>query len=184
MARLEDLLFTAAANCLCRPCLAFAIEGELVEAAVHENAAAKLFDFDRRGLPHHAGAPARIAERFDESLSPFSAPGSKPKRALATVKDRFRKIEALDSLRRPIGRDLVAIHAPDFLGIGFEKDREEPLAEFIAHPLMECLRVLDGQRAGIGIEGKACQALCEPEIAQRFEGLQGIGVELAIVVYA
>ena len=51
------------------------------------------------------------------------------------------KRKTLDSLRRPVGRDLLAGHAPDFLGVALEESVEEAFAELIAHPIFEVRRI-------------------------------------------
>lgn len=49
---------------------------------------------------------------------------------------------------------------------------------------MEGLGIADGKRAGMGIGGKAGDALPKAEIAQGLESLQRIGVELTRVINA
>ena len=44
--------------------------------------------------------------------------------------------EAFDALRAPFGADLVARHAPDFLGVGFEKRQIEFFAEPVDQKLL------------------------------------------------
>ncbi len=140
--------------------------------------------FFARWLPTSCRAPARITKRFDQGFGAGATPRLKSQGALHTINKRLRKIEPLDSLGRPIGRNLIAIHAPDLFGIGLEEDRKKPFAEFIAHPLMEGLGIADWKRAGMGIGGKAGDALLEPEIAQGLESLQRISLELSRVINA
>ena len=45
--------------------------------------------------------------------------------------------KSFNALRRPVGRNLLAAHAPDFFGIALEECGEEPLAKLITYPLFE-----------------------------------------------
>src|SRR5260370_26367334 len=92
-------------------------------------------------LPTSCRALARILERLDQGLYDVVAGriGFRlaPERALQRVHDRDAKIQSLDTLRRPVGRDVVARYAPHLLGVGLEEELEQALAEPIAHPIME-----------------------------------------------
>ena len=107
-----------------------------------------------------------------------------PQRALEPVDDGRGQIEALDALRRPIGGNLVARHAPHFLGVGLEENLEQPLAELVAHPFMESARRRDGKNFRVGVGRQARRAGEHAELEQRFEGLERVGEELAVVVDA
>src|SRR5580704_7898119 len=171
MARLKGFACSVAADGLNSPGSPLTIETELLEPAIHGNAAVGRLDFTGGGFPHHAGAPARITKRFDQGFGAGATPRLKSQGARDAIDECLRKIEPLDSLGRPIGRNLIAIHAPDLFGIGLEEDRKKPFAEFIAHPLMEGLGVADWKRAGKGIGGNAGDALPKAEIAQGLESL-------------
>ncbi len=137
-----------------------------------------------RGLPHHAGPAARVAEGLDQRLDRLAGPGGRPpqaQRAPDAVHDGGEQVEALDALRRPIGRNLVARHAPHLLGVGLEEDGEELLAEIVADPGVEGLRCRDGPRLGPEIGAHAGRTGERPEVAQGFEGLERIAVELAAI---
>ena len=145
---------------------------------------AHLLHLARGRLPHHAGAAARIAEGFDQGLGARLAALAQAERAAKPVEDGGAERQALDALRGPVGGNVVAAHAPHFLGVGLEEDAEEPLAELVAHPLMEGARLLDRKGLGPGEGRHAERAFDEAEISQRLEGLQRIGVELAAIIDA
>src|ERR1700732_2709428 len=184
MARLKGFAYSVAADGLHDPSFPLRIVAELLEPAIHENAAAGRLDFTGGGFPHHAGAAARITKRFDQGFGAGATPRLKSQGPRDAIDECLRKIEPLDSLGRPIGRNLIAIHAPDLFGIGLEEDRKKPFAEFITHPLMEGLGIADWKRAGMGIGGNAGDALLEPEIAQGLKSLQRIGIEFSRVINA
>ena len=73
MAGLETFAGSIAADGIHRPNLPMRIEMQFLEFAVHDNAAAGLLNFSRGGFPHHAGAPARIAEGFDQGFGAGAA---------------------------------------------------------------------------------------------------------------
>ena len=47
------------------------------------------------------------------------------------------EIEIFYALRRPIGADIAALHAPHFLGVGLEENLEQPAAKPVADPFLE-----------------------------------------------
>ena len=49
-----------------RPVAGALVIGQALQLAAHQQAAAMVTDFFRRSIPHHAGALARILERFDQ----------------------------------------------------------------------------------------------------------------------
>ena len=52
-------------------------------------------------------------------------------RAAQPIDDGGAEAQALDALGGPIGRDVVAAHAPHLFGVGLEEDRKEPLTELL-----------------------------------------------------
>src|SRR3546814_9762521 len=58
--------------------------------------------------------------------------------------------QALDALRRPVRRHLVAGHAPDLFRIGLEEDREQLVAEGVDGPVLEGTDVAPGKQPGLG----------------------------------
>ena len=156
-----------------------------LERGAHVQGSAHRADLGGRGFPHHSGSAARIAEALDEGLGGGAVLLlAELQRAPHAVHHRAQQAQALDALRRPIGGDVIAAHAPHLLGVGLEEDGEEPLAELVAHPLMERLRRRDRPHAGPAVGGDAGDAFEDAEVAQRLEGLQRIGVELALVIDA
>lgn len=79
MASLEGFACSAAANRVRPPNLPLGIEAQLLEFAVHDDAAAVLLNFARGSFPHHAGAAARITKRFDQGLGGIPPCGLTPK---------------------------------------------------------------------------------------------------------
>ncbi len=77
MASLEG--FAAAADRVHPPNLPLGIEAQLLEFAVHDDAAAVLLNFARGSFPHHAGVAARITKRFDQGLGGIPPCGLTPK---------------------------------------------------------------------------------------------------------
>ncbi|OPZ06030.1 MAG: hypothetical protein BWZ08_02367 [candidate division BRC1 bacterium ADurb.BinA292] len=55
--------------------------------------------------------------------------------AAERVLDRAAQRQAPDPLRRPVGGDLGAAHAPDLLGVAFEEALEQPVAEAVDDPV-------------------------------------------------
>src|SRR5262245_5736745 len=121
----------------------------------HQYRAATFPDLAGGGLPHHAGPFARIPEAFDQRFDNGCASvllGSlPPDGALERIHDSNAEIKTLDALCRPVRGNLVARHSPHLFSIGSEENREELLAELIAHPFVESLHVPDRKRLGVKI---------------------------------
>src|SRR6202041_2766096 len=129
-----------------------------------------------------------IAEGFDQRLDDVAVilaivpaglcgPLVQAERTAQTIENGGAEAQALDALRRPIGGNLVATHAPDLFRIGLEEDREQPLAELVADPLVKRLGIFDRKSLRICKGCDAEKALQQAEIAQRLEGLERIGIE-------
>src|ERR1039457_4516875 len=125
--------------------------GMRVEPATRDLAAEKYLATQGTHLvcasfPHHSRSLLRIAEGVDQGLDHILA-------LLGfslwqqCVLDCGCKRKSLDALRRPIGGNLFAAHAPHFFGIGLEEDPEKPFAKLVDHPILE--------RLGIGSRTKA-----------------------------
>src|SRR5205085_322743 len=102
-----------------------------------------------------AGSLAGVAEAPDQSLDDIAGFGTADcgwhDRAAQRVGHCAPKVEALDALRCPIGRNLVARHSPDFLRVRLEENREQPFAELIRYPFVEGFGVLVGERLFVEI---------------------------------
>ena len=158
-----------------------------LQLAPFEHLAAALLDLARSRLPHHAGTAARILEALDQTLDHRSVDlrlACGQQRFLQRVHHRDAEIETLDALRGPVGGNLVAGHAPHFLGVGFEEDREQLFAELVAHPFMKVRGGLDRQQLRIGEREHAGRAGEHAEIGERLEGAQRIRVVPAAIVDA
>ncbi len=169
------------------PKLGAGIPARAGERAAHQDRPALRPGPGRGRLPHHAGALPRIAEVLDQGLDPalFAQGGGRPllqsERALHPVDDRRAEAQPLDPLRGPVGGDLIAGHAPHLLGVGAEEDREQLLAELVAHPLVEGAGLPDRGGLGDRVGGHAQGAGEHPEVLQRLERPQRVGVELPTV---
>src|SRR5262245_58424078 len=85
-------------------------------------------------LPHHSRALARVFEALDQrldDLAPRVRRAAPADRAAQAVADGAPQVQSLDALRGPVGRYLIATHAPHLLGVGLEEDREETIAELV-----------------------------------------------------
>ena len=125
-----------------------------------------------------------VDQRLDH-LAALLRRGRARQRVAQRVRHGAPQIEALDALRRPVGRDLVAAHAPHLLGVGLEEDRRTGARRTGWRPS-------PGSSRGSAV-GNACLCrndsthsadLDDAEVVQRLEGLERIGEELAVVVDA
>src|SRR5437588_372693 len=132
MARRVSLTSAVSQRNLDVPKLSSMVIGKFLQLAAFQHLSAALLDLARGGFPHHAGTAARILEAFDQCLD-YRLAGFRlargKQRLLQRSEHRHAEIESLDALRRPVGGDLVARHAPYFFGVGFEEDQEQFLAE-------------------------------------------------------
>ncbi len=110
--------------------------------------------------------------------------GAARQRVAQRVRHRAPQIEALDALRRPVGRDLVAAHAPHLLGVGLEEDREQALAELVGHPVVKVLGVGGGEGLLVQKRQHAQRRFHVAQVVQRLEGLERIGEVAAVVIDA
>ena len=187
MVRRVGLAAAVGAGNLDGPELSRAVVGELAQVAALQHLAAALLDLARGRFPHHARALARVLEALDQRLDHRPAGFRRAlgqQRLLQRLDHRDAEVEPLDALRRPVGGNLVARHAPHLLGVGLEEDREQLLAELVAHPFVEIAGVLDRERLGVGERQHAGGAGEDAEVLQRLEGAQRIRVVLAAVVDA
>ena len=168
-----------------QPPTVLAITGKLLQGVAHQHfAGAAGDDFVARGVPHHAGAKPRIAETFEQGLGchPIVGDFVEAQTALEAIDDRAPQRQALDPLSGPIGAHLVAGHPPDLLGVGLEKDRIELPAERIDGPVLEALDLLVGEHLRLGKTHHAQRRAHDPQIPQRFECAQRIGIEFSLVI--
>ena len=149
-------------------------------SAAHPDLAPLLHRPPRGGLPHHARSLPRITERADECLD-LLRPILRLPLGHDGVPDRACQRQPLDPLRRPIGRDLLAAHAPHLLGVGLEKDAEQPAAELVRDPVLERPRIADREDPGPAVAGDAPHGLHEPQVLQGLGRPQRIGVKLAAI---
>ena len=188
MTRREALFLAVGGDDVDAPQPAGRVIGEPPHVAAHQHPPAARHDLARRRLPHHAGALARILEALDQRLHHRSAgrigTAARLQRARQRVHDGDAQIEALDALRRPVGGNLVARHAPHLFGVGLEEHAEQPLAELVAHPVVEALRLRDRRHLGPRVGQHAGGAGEDAEIGERLERLERIGIEFPVVVDA
>src|SRR3546814_16988760 len=94
---------------------------------------------------------ARIAEALQQLLGRHAVIGFpvEAQRPLETVGHGPPQRQALDALRRPVRRHLVAGHAPDLFRIGLEEDREQLVAEGVDGPVLEGTDVAPGNQTGL-----------------------------------
>ncbi len=130
------------------------------------------------GFPHLAGAEPRVLELLDQRLDGLAAGTADPER----VQGGADEAEALDPLRRPVGRDLGGGHPPDLLGVGLEEDVEEGPAEAVDDPVFEAPLGLDRLGAGLQVAGEDPGRGDRAELLQGVDRTQGVVKELAIVV--
>jgi hypothetical protein len=71
--------------------------------------------------------------------------GRSAKVFLEKVEDDAGEREAFDALRAPFGADLAAWHAPDFFGVGLEKQPVKLAAKAIDQEVFEGLFVFPGK---------------------------------------
>ena len=131
-------------------------------------------------LPEHPRPEPRVAEGANQRLD---HPGlARFRLGLPQgVENRGLERQPLNALCGPVGGDFFAAHPPDFFRVGLEEDVEQPLAELIAHPVLERLRVLrrEGLRPGVGED--AAGRLEDAELGQRLAGLERV-LEEGVVV--
>ena len=159
---------------------------QLLEAVAHQHMIAARNHLVARCFPHHPRPLAGIAEGFEQGLGFHAVIGLfvEAQTALQPVEHRRAKAQPLDPLRRPVRRHLVARHAPHLLGIGFEKDRIEFVAELVDRPILETAHALVGEGLGPGIARHAQTRTPDAQIEQRLEGAQRIAVEFALIIDA
>ena len=186
MARGKELPLVVRGDRRDGPALGIGVPAQAVEPGAHMDLAAALFHAARGRLPHHARTLAGILERLDERLDLLAVgrTASGCDRVAQRVRHGAPQVEALDALRRPVGRDLVAAHAPHLLRVGLEEDGEQALAELVGDPVVEALGVLGRERLLLQVGEDAQRRLHVAQVVERLEGLQGIGEVLAVVVDA
>src|SRR5579871_232253 len=98
-----------------------AIERQPRRPPSEQDLPAHFTQLSRTRVPHHAGAPARVAECVDQRLDDSAAI-----LRFALRKDRMldgrTKRQTLDALRGPIGGDFLTTHTPHLFGVGFEEN--------------------------------------------------------------
>src|SRR5437879_2502241 len=94
-----------------RPATTVAVELAAYDFRAELHATAHLPDAGGAGVPHHAGAAARVPEGIDQRLDDVAAT-TRPALRKNRVERGRRKGQALDALGCPVGRDLLAAHSP------------------------------------------------------------------------
>src|SRR5216684_2285165 len=177
----DELLAGAPARGHHRPAAGGSVVGQLVHGRAHQHPAALGAHLLGTRFPHHPGTLARVAEGLDERLDDLAA-------QLAPRQERAergrREGQALDPLRRPVGGDLLAGHAPHLLGVGLEEDLEEPPAELGDHPILEAARRPVRCEAGARVRERAARRLQRAQLDERLGSLERIAEEPALVVDA
>lgn len=159
---------------------------QLLEGVTHQHMIAACDHVPARRLPHHARPQPRIAEGFEQGLGRHAVIGAlvQPQAALQPVEHRGAERKPLDALRRPVGRHLVARHAPHLLGIGLEEDRIELASELVDRPVLEAADRLVRKQLRPRIARHAQGRAHDPEVPQRLERAQRIGIEFALIIDA
>ena len=159
-----------------RPQPLLVVVAECRETRSHVDFATLRTRFARRGVPHHARTLARVLEALDQRLDDFAVVGRRAivealrlHRVAQRVRHGRPEVEALDALRRPVGRNFIAAHPPHFLGVGLEENCEQPLAELVGDPVVERLRLLVREGLLVHERQDAHRAFDDAEIAESFE---------------
>jgi hypothetical protein len=84
-------------------------------------------------------------------------------------------------LRRPVGRNVLAVHPPDFFGVAFEERVKQPFSELIAHPFFKIPRVPYRKQTRFQPGKNAQNRFENAQLKQRFNWLQWIGKKFAAV---
>ena len=84
-------------------------------------------------------------------------------------------------MRGPVGRDVFAVHSPDFLGVTFEESVEETFAELITHPVFKVPGIRDREETRLQPGEDAENRAEHAQLKERFERLQRVGEKLATV---
>src|SRR5215472_13422604 len=111
-------------------------------------------------LPHLARPMHRVAEAVDQSLDDLAVATAKSKRTL----DQRAHREILDTLRRPVGADLIARNAPNVLGVALEESLVEAAAEGVDNPVLEAANLALRPHARREIAHHARGGLEQPEL--------------------
>ncbi len=153
--------------------------------AAQEHLHAGLLDQVTAGLPHHAGPELGVLELLDEArdlLGPVLAPSGQagPHR----LPYRREQGHPLDALGAEVGRDLGGGHPPHLLVVGLEEVLVEPAAVVGDDVPLEGALVLRRRHPHLGEGQGAADGLDQTQVAQGLEGLDGVVVELALVVDA
>ena len=131
-------------------------------------------------FPHLAGTEPRILKLVDQGLDHLALARLEPPEQ--AVHDRRDQAQALDPLRRPVGRDLAGRHAPDLLGVGLEEDLEEHAAEPIDDPVLEASLGPDRLQSGLEVAEQDPGRTPRTELPERVDRLERVVEELAVVV--
>ena len=168
------------------PPVAIRILRQLFQPVTHQHLIALVFDVALGGIPHHAGAEARIAEGLEQGFDFLSVIGLlvEAERAFQAIGHRVPQAQALDPLRRPVRGHFVARHAPDLLGIGLEEDRIELVAELVDRPVLEAPHILVRKDLRLAIAQHAQGRAPDAEIPQGFKSAKWIAVEFAFIIDA
>src|SRR5262249_46228227 len=84
-----------------------------------------------------AGIPELVDQRFDDRTA-FLVTALALEAGQGAL-DRLAEVEALDALSCPVGGEFLSADAPDLLCVSLEEDREEAIAELVAHPIFQGL---------------------------------------------
>lgn len=146
--------------------------------ATHEEGVACGGEVSCGFFPHHARAESGVLEgvdeRFDQGCAGvfFGEEG---------VEDGGGEGESFDALGGPVGADFVAGHAPDFFGVGFKEDGEEPVSKAVGDPVGEGAFGSDGEEPGAGVAQDAEDGGEESEALEGVEGFEGVVKEVVVV---
>ena len=122
----------------------------------------------RHRLPHLPGSASRVAKGVDQRLDD-GALAAPQRRRQDRIANHFHQVQAADPLPGPVGGQLAGRDPPDLLGIGLEKDLEQPMAELVGHPVFERLWVGHRPQPRLGVAG---HATCRFNRAQTQKGVR------------
>ena len=98
---------------------------------IQKNPAPMTFNLFRHAFIEHTGAQSR-KNKLDQRRLDFSMIGFKD-----GIQYRGSQRQSFDALPGPIRADLGAGDPPDFFGIGFKENLEQPTPKLSNHPILE-----------------------------------------------
>ena len=131
----------------------------------------------RADLPHHPGPVLGVLELLNEGRDVRLVALGQDR-----VHDRLAQVEVLHPLGRPVGGHVGDGHPPHLLGVGLEEGAVEAPPEPGHEPVLVVRLVLGWADAGPQVGEAAQDRLPQAQVAQGVDRLEGVVVELALVV--